>query len=314
MLKGQRKKDPGEAELLRWIAARTRLDPARFPIGPGDDAALVNAPQRRLVVTVDTIAEGVDFKLESATAHQVGRKAVAVCLSDLAAMGAEPLCLVASAVLTRGLGGSFVKGLYKGMESAAARFDCPLVGGDLTSWAGDVVITVTALGTPVAAKAVTRSGARAGDAVFVTGSLGGSIRGKHLRFVPRLAESAWLVERFAPTAMIDISDGLGVDAGHIASESGCRICIEAARVPVSRAAHQMAAEGGACALTRAVGDGEDFELLFTLPTIKADKCIRCWPFKTRLSLVGEAVEGEGAVLRHADGKEEPIDSEGYQHF
>jgi len=303
-----------EAELVGWIRNHTKVDPALVPVGPGDDAAVVKASGRRLVVTVDTIAEGVDFEIPAAAAREVGRKAVAVNLSDLAAMGAVPICCVASAVLRAGLGAGFAKDLYQGMRSIAAKFDCPVTGGDLTGWSGGVVVTVTAIGKPAGAAVVTRSGARPGDMVLVTGTLGGSICGKHLKFTPRVAEGVWLARNFAPTAMIDISDGLGVDAAHIAAESGCRVVIDAAAVPISAAARRLAGGGPGAAMDRAVGDGEDFELLLAMPAARAQKCMAEWPFRTRLTRVGEVLEGRGAVLRHGDGREERIDSEGYQHF
>lgn len=303
-----------EQQLVGWIRKRTRLDPRKVPLGPGDDAAVVNAGHGRVVVTVDTIAEGVDFTLDAMTARQVGRKALAINLSDLAAMGAEPLCSVASAVLTGGLGADFAKGIHEGIERLARKFSCPLVGGDVTGWSGGVVITVTALGVPAGEKAITRTNARPGDRLLVTGSLGGSSERKHYSFTPRIEEGAWLARNFPPDAMIDISDGLGVDAGHIAAESGCRIVIDAARVPVSSAARRMARSGGKDALGRAVSDGEDFELLFALSEHEAGECLKRWPFRAKLSVIGEFLEGEGVILRHADGREEGIDSEGYQHF
>lgn len=303
-----------EAQLIDWIRKRTKPDPHKVPLGPGDDAAVVTASRRQVVVTVDTIAEGVDFTLDSMTPRQVGRKAVAINLSDLAAMGAEPLCCVASAVLTGGLGADFARGLYEGMERIAEKFSCPLVGGDLTRWSGGVVITVTALGMPAGERAITRANARPGDRLFVTGSLGGSLERKHYSFTPRLEEAAWLARNFPPNAMIDISDGLGIDAGHIGAESGCRIVIDAARVPVSSAARRMARSGGKDALARAVSDGEDFELLLALSDREAGECLKRWPFRRKLSVIGELLEGEGVILKHADGREEGIDSEGYQHF
>jgi len=309
-----RHKQFSERRLIDWIRCRGQTASANVEIGPGDDTALVRMGSERLLMTVDTIAEGVDFTLPTASPRQIGRKALAINLSDIAAMGGRPSFCVASVALTRGIEETFARELYKGLRRAADRYGCPLVGGDVTTWDGGVVVTVAAGGVLAGKKAVRRNGARPGDLVLVTGTLGGSILGGHLRFTPRLAEGAWLAEMFPPTAMIDISDGLGVDSGHLAEESGCAISIEARGVPVSTAARRLAGESGKSALEHAVGDGEDFELLLTLPAAMAARCIEAWSFRTRLSVIGKVSKGAGVRLVHNDGSEERIDTKGYQHI
>ncbi len=313
-MRKRRKKGISEGELIAWIRKRTRRDPSLIPLGPGDDAAVVNVPTGQLLFAVDTIAERVDFTLDGATPYRIGRKALAINLSDIAAMGGRPLFCVASVVLRRGLAGSFSKGLYRGLEAAARAFSCPVVGGDITVWDNGVVVTVAVVGAPVGKKPVRRSGGRPGNVVLVTGSLGGSILGKHLSFTPRLAEAEWLATHFPPSAMIDISDGLGVDSGHIARESGCAVIVDASAVPVSRAAVRLAVEDGRSALDHAVGDGEDFELLFTLGARRAEMCRRAWPFSTKLTAVGRVEKGRGSYLVFEDNRRERIDSEGYRHL
>lgn len=315
--------DLSERELIRWIRRSLALAPASpstapgatVLIGPGDDAALLDLPSRRLIAKVDTIAEGVDFTLDTATPALVGRKAVAINLSDIAAMGGRPVFCLASAILRPGLGAAFQKALSRGLITTAARFGCPLVGGDITGWKGGVALTVMACGVPAGKRAITRAGARPGDVVLVTGALGGSILGHHLKFTPRLAEAAFMAREFPPSAMIDISDGLGVDSGHIAAESGVAIEIDARRIPISPAARRLARSDGRSALYHAVADGEDFELLFTMPPARARRLMERWPFaRTRLTAIGAVAPGGGVYLRDADGHRTRIDTLGYEHL
>jgi len=356
------KRDMAERELIKWMRRRIRVDSKTVPIGPGDDAALVVMPSRRELVTIDTIAEGVDFVLPDtrekgpallrrgdplpcpsphwrgddkggraqaltrraefgrsdgvrpARAREIGRKAILVNLSDIAAMGGAPSWCVVAAALRRGLGAEFAKGLYLGLEEAAEEYGCPLVGGDVTGWNDGVVVTVAMGGVLAGRRAITRGGARPGDVVCVTGALGGSILGKHLRFEPRLAEGAWLARHHAPTAMIDISDGLGVDSAHIGEESGVCIEIDEARIPVSAAAKRLARRDGKTALHHAIADGEDFELLFTVGRREAARAAKEWPFKTPVSEIGRVCKGRGVALLRADGARERIDVEGYEHL
>jgi thiamine-monophosphate kinase len=303
-----------ERELVRWIRRRAAFDKRLVPIGPGDDAALVTVSSPNLLVAIDTIAEGVDFTLAKATPAAIGRKALAVNLSDIAAMGGIPSWCLASVNLRECLGGAFARGLASGLLAAARKFKCPLVGGDITGWKGGVVVTVAIAGTPAGKKAITRAGARPGDIVFVTGTLGGSILGKHLSFTPRLAEAKWLATHTAPTAMIDISDGLGVDAAHVADESRVAMRLDAAALPISAAARRLARTSGKSPLHHAISDGEDFELLFTLPRAKAPAILRRWPFRTRLTVIGRADKGRGVTLTARDGTKERIDAEGYEHL
>ncbi len=311
--RGHGKRDIGERAFIDWMRRRMRFDPKRVLIGPGDDAALFAAPTRRMLLAIDTIAEGVDFVISEVAPRLIGRKALAVNLSDLAAMGGRPLWCMASVNLRRGLGAAFSKGLYLGIERLAREASCPLVGGDITAWDGGVVATVAIGGSLAGKRAITRGGARPGDVLCVTGTLGGSILGKHLKFTPRLEEGAWLAKHMPPTAMIDISDGLGVDAAHLARESGVAIEIDARRIPVSAAARRLSARDGVAPLRHALHDGEDFELLFTIGAAKAARLLDERPWRTRVSVIGRVADGHGVWLVHDDGKRERIDSEGYEH-
>lgn len=312
---GRKAKSGGvsERKLLSWIRGRTRLDPRSVPIGPGDDAAFVKHSGAGILLAVDTIAEGVDFTLDTATPREIGRKALAINLSDLAAMGGTPSWCMASVNLSRTLPQAFARGLYAGLEKLCSTSGCPLVGGDVTVWNGKVVVTVAIGGAPAGRRPVGRGGAKPGDLVLVTGTLGGSILGKHLRFTPRTLEGAWLARHAVPSAMIDVSDGLGVDAAHIAAESGVAIEIDAGEVPISAAARKLAGRDGRSALWHAVGDGEDFELLFTLPERLVAKVIAEKPFKTKISIVGKVARGRGVWLSQSGRKRRRIDAEGYEH-
>jgi thiamine-monophosphate kinase len=181
----------GEWKLIEWIRSRTRLDPTAFPIGPGDDMALVGlGGESQCLLTIDSLMEGTHFDLSKATPRQVGYKALAVSLSDAAAMAAKPVCALAWVGLPETRDMAFAKELSAGMADIAEQFACPIVGGDITSWSQPLVTVGTALvARPAGIIPIRRSGAKAGDLLFVTGELGGSVLGRHLSFVPRVAEA-----------------------------------------------------------------------------------------------------------------------------
>src|SRR5271165_4360184 len=179
----------GELAYIEWLRCRTPTDP-RVLVGPGDDAAVL-APTGAspLLVTTDMLLEGSCFRVHEAGPRLVGRKAMAVNLSDMAAMAGEPLAAVVSVGLPRAGGGELAPDLYLGMRELADAFATPIVGGDTNSWDGPLVISITLLGKATPRGTVLRSGARPGDWLVVTGPLGGSILGKHLTFVPRVREA-----------------------------------------------------------------------------------------------------------------------------
>lgn len=227
-------------------------------IGPGDDAALVRSPSGDpILLTVDNVVEGRHFTPETPVVL-IARKAVARSISDLAAMGARPLCALAAAVLPTGYPSA--RELADEIHRWGDFFGCPVVGGDVSSADGPLVISVTVVGTRPEASAesglwrtLTRAGARAGDELWVTGPLGASLAsGKHLRFMPRVNQGIVAAHSPLVHAMMDVSDGLGRDAARIASASGVRIVLDAARVPRTS---ECGSWLGAC------GDGEDYELL-----------------------------------------------------
>src|SRR5436309_12077407 len=200
-----------EFAYIDWLRRRTPADP-RVLMGPGDDTAVLRwtagAP---CLVTTDMLLEGSCFRLAEAGPRQVGRKAMAVNLSDIAAMAGRPVAAVVSVGLPRQGGRALAEELYLGLRDVADAFDTALVGGDTNSWEGPLVISVTLFGEATSRGPVTRSGARPGDWLLVTGPLGGSILGKHLDFTPRVREALQLHAAADLHAMIDVSDGLAAD-------------------------------------------------------------------------------------------------------
>jgi thiamine-monophosphate kinase len=303
------------------IARLTKSLPANQTVvtGAGDDCAVLDfgLPDRLFLFKTDAVVEGVHFE-KDAPPEKIGRKALARCLSDIAAMAGTP----AAAVVTLGLPEHFkpevVEKVYGGMSGLAQKHGVAIVGGETTVNPECLFISVALLGTVGRGKQILRSTAQPGDAIFVTGELGGSSAGKHLDFEPRLAEARWLAENFPVHAMIDLSDGLAGDLRHILDASGVGAELLKPAVPISRAAKASARENPftKTALTAALTDGEDFELLFTVAAGDAVKLLDAWNKKfseLRLSCVGKINPGTGVTLRDKDGVQ-PLKVHGYVHF
>ncbi|HEY2787652.1 MAG TPA: thiamine-phosphate kinase [Fimbriiglobus sp.] len=279
---------PGEFDYIRWVRSQIPADP-RVIVGPGDDCAVLERPANRPLVTTDMLMDGVDFILAETGPRKVGRKAMAVNLSDIAAMAGVPTVAVASVALPRDGGREIGEELFLGMRDVAEAFDVSLVGGDTNSWAGGLVISVTVLGEATAKGPVLRSGAKAGDWIFVTGPLGGSLLGKHLDVKPRVKEALALHAAFDLHAMIDVSDGLAADLSHVLEESRCGGVLHADAIPIAPAAHERAQQTGKTPLQHALGDGEDFELIFTVSPADGAKLL--WePPIPGVVKIGECVE------------------------
>ncbi len=252
----------GEFQLIDWIRARSAQHP-QVPVGIGDDAALlVPTPGEEVIVTTDMLLDGRHFIVGQAAPELIGRKALAVNLSDIAAMGGRPLAAFISWALPRRGGRDFAQSLFTGMSKLAAAFDVAIAGGDTNSWDGPLVINVTLVGETVGGRRILRSGAQPGDSVFVSGPLGGSLGGRHLTFTPRVREALDLVQRVRVSAMLDLSDGMASDLRHILDQSGVGATLDARSVPIHSDVDHALPEPER--LRRALTDGEDFELLFTL--------------------------------------------------
>lgn len=255
-----------------------------------------------LLVGVDQVLDGVHFDAKVHSPRLIGRKAMNRNLSDCAAMACLPAAAVTTAALPRGAGIEFARELYLGLQDAADPFDCPIVGGDTGSWEGKLVLTVTILGRSSGIQPITRSGAKAGDDIYVTGPLGGSLLGRHMTFEPRIRLARRLAETERVTAMIDLSDGLSRDLGHICRQSGVGALIDAATVPIHADA-KVASRDGHTPLEHALHDGEDYELLLTGRLDRVD------PPTTRIGQITTTDQ----ILLLRDDQHEPLRARGWEH-
>ncbi len=304
-----------ELEFIRWLGDQLPPHP-NLLLGPGDDAAILRMSQTDgCVITVDLLTDGVDFELDRVDAARVGRKALAVNLSDLAAMAARPLAAVIALALPRQQALPLAKQLYQGLLPLADEFNVAIAGGDTNSWDGPLVISVTLVGEVVAGRPLERSGARAGDKIIVTGKFGGSILGHHFDFQPRVEEALWLAERYPLHAGIDCSDGLSLDLWRLAEASGCGAELYPGKIPLADAAHELAARAsdGHTALDHGLGDGEDFELILAVPPEAANEVIAKQEFACGLSEIGRLVPERGLWLVDESGTRRPLVPQGFTH-
>ncbi len=285
-----------------WIATAKK-----YCAGIGDDTAVLRSGKKDLLLTTDMLLEGRHFLLKKATPFEIGWKAMAVNLSDIAAMGGTPVAAVVSLGAPASTTVKFLEEVYRGLRAAASRFGARIVGGD-TNKSERLTLAVTLLGEAKKGKAVLRSGAKPGDWVFVTGSLGGSYASKkHLRFIPRLKEARWLAKNFRLSAMMDLSDGLASDIHRIAEESGVGAVLNESTLPLSK---------GVRSAQQALTDGEDFELLFTLSPAGASRLLKRkrpagFPAFTH---VGWIVPGRKIECLRKDGKLAPLRARGFDHY
>ena len=301
----------GEFDFIRWVRERVATSP-RLSLGIGDDTALLRFPRPAdCLLTVDMLMEGVHFNLDETAPRLVGRKALAVNLSDIAAMAGRPLAAVVSVALPRQRGIEPARELHAGLQELADEFGVAVAGGGDNFSAGPLVVNIKVLGESTAKGAVRRSGARVGDWIFVTGALGGSLAGRHLSFQPRVDEALRLHETVDLHAMIDLSDGLSSDIAHLLEESGVGALLRAEAIPVSDEAR--AASGGKTPLERALCDGEDFELLFTVSADDGRRLLADPPIAVPLSHVGEIVAGNNCEIIDAAGTRRSLPPKGWVH-
>jgi thiamine-monophosphate kinase len=253
----------GEFDFIHWIQSQQQAS-GQVLTPAGDDMAVLtwNASDL-LLVAVDQVIDQVHFDSRVHSPRQIGRKVMNRNLSDCAAMACLPAGAVAAVALPQGCGLDYARELYLGMKEAADRFACPIVGGDTGSWPGKLVCSVTILGKSAGTKPILRSTAQIGDFVYVTGPLGGSILGRHMDFLPRIELARELASRHRITAMIDISDGLSRDLGHVCHDSRLGARLDGSAIPVHPDALRLSGKDGRPALEHALHDGEDHELLFT---------------------------------------------------
>lgn len=304
-----------ESEFIDWLTRRLPPLPGH-DIGIGDDGAVIDfSASNRLVVTTDLLVDGVHFEWKNVTPQQVGHKAIAVNLSDLAAMAARPTAIVVAVALPEEVELSALQAMTEGMLALADRFDTPLVGGDTNRTDGPLTLSVTAIGAALPKGPLTRAGAKPGDWVLATGEFGGSILGRHLDFLPRVNEAIALHERFTLHAGIDVSDGLSLDLSRLALASGCGAELEIEKIPIAAAAVQRAQQekDQQSPLQHALSDGEDFELLLALPPREAEKILSTQPLDIPLTHIGSIIAPPGLWQRDTSGHCQPLPAQGFQH-
>ena len=292
----------------------------RVHVGIGDDAAVLGVERgKQLVVSTDVIVENVDFKIKILGPEKIGRKALAVNLSDIAAMGATPTAFVISIGKPARITTSWLKRFYNGLLALAKQYNVPCIGGDFSS-SKEFFASVTIFGEVLPHHLVKRSGARPGDWIAVTGTLGGSILRHHCDFTPRIREGLFLAQHATPSAMIDISDGLVQDLSHILKASKMGAVLDLDNIPVSRDAKKMSSRNKAKALAGALSDGEDFELLFTVSPQKKKILEKVWKKKfpkVLMTWVGRTVKGRPKVKFFSGGEKvwlSNLSKKGFCHF
>ena len=303
------------------IACLTRSLPTNksVVVGTGDDCAVLDLGMvdRLLLLKTDAVVQGIHF-LPDTPPERIGHKALGRCLSDIAAMAGTPSAAVVTLALPREFDPKFVEAIYAGMNVLARRYEVAIVGGETTTNPERILISVAVIGWVPRGKAVLRSGAEVGDAIFVSGELGGSLAAKNLEFEPRLVEAQWLVQHFSLHAMIDVSDGLAGDLRHILKASRLGAELLAAAIPISRPARRAAkAESSAKPpLLAALTDGEDFELLFTVASRDAVPLLDGWKQQfpsLPITCIGKITASEGIRIRDKQGVR-PLTAHGYTHF
>ena len=303
-----------ERSFIAWL--RQRLPPhPLLRLGPGDDAAVLRmANVDECVVTVDLLTDHVDFELSEIDPRRVGRKALAVNLSDLAAMASKPLAAVIALALPRDNSKELAVALYEGLLPLAERYELAIAGGDTNTWDGPLAISITLLGAVTGRGPLCRAGASAGDRIMVTGSFGGSILGRHLDFEPRVEEALTLHARYALHAGADVSDGLSCDLAHILEESGCGAVLHADAVPIADDARRLAKSrgDGSTPLEHALSDGEDFELVLAVPPREAQRMLAERPLPIPLTDIGEFVAEPGLWIQDDRGRR-PLTPQGWEH-
>jgi thiamine-monophosphate kinase len=305
----------GELELVRRLRELLRpADGAATPlVAFGDDMALLEDGPQPLLWTVDMLMDGVDFDSAVHGWQAIGRKAMAVNLSDCAAMAAVPIGALCAVALNNALSMDDAADLMRGAHELGLRYGCPLVGGDTNSWNAPTVVSIS-----IAARCepgrppVCRNGARPGDRIWLTGPVGGSLLSRHMSFEPRIATALEINRRLAPHAMIDISDGLALDLGRILEASGCGAVLEEAGLDaaIHADAGRMAVRDGRSAREHALEDGEDYELIVVLPADAPEAdCAQLG-----LLPLGGMVAERGLWLATTAGRREALPIRGWEHF
>lgn len=324
--------EKSENELIAWIRSQCSAGGTEVPIGIGDDMAMVRGGSGGILVTSDMLMDGVDFDASVHAADRIGRKALAVSLSDCAAMAVRPRWAMVSVALPNAWTMTQARELYKGIDRLARQYEVTLIGGDTNSWDRPLVIDVTVIAEPWGAQGsatasriepVRRSGMLPGDLLVVSGKLGGSILGHHLDFEPRVREARLLAEKLGPAlhAMMDLSDGFSTDAHRLADASRCGIvCLpQVVESLATEAAIELANKDGRTVLDHVLNDGEDFELLCAVDPAAWSAWSESVDHaeagaSAGFRMIGSAESGCGVSFLNSDGSRTPIEPRGWQHF
>ena len=301
-----------ETELIQRLTENLPADSSVLT-GPGDDCAVLDWSGSKLLFKTDAIVEGIHFERDTPP-EAIGRKALARALSDIAAMAGTPTHALITLGVHAEMEPSLIEAVYQGLRNCAREHHVNIVGGETTSLS-QLTLSISLIGK--ASKPILRTGSAVGDAIFVSGELGGSLAGHHLNFDPRLKEARWLSDQDIVHAMIDLSDGLATDLRHLLSDqTGAELLTRA--LPIRRAAKERARDNpsGKTALLAALTDGEDYELLFTVSSKDAVPLLDGWKSafpETPLHCIGKITDQPGIALRDDKGVK-PLTLHGYDHL
>ena len=301
-----------ETELIQRLTQDLPADSSVLT-GPGDDCAVLDWGGSKLLFKTDAIVEGIHFERDTPP-KTIGRKALARALSDIAAMSGTPTHALITLGVHAEMEPSLIEAVYQGLRDCAREHHVNIVGGETTSLS-QLTLSISLIGR--ASKPILRTGSAVGDAIFVSGELGGSMAGHHLNFTPRLKEARWLSDQDIVHAMIDLSDGLATDLRHLLSDqAGAELLTRA--LPIRRAAKERARDNpsGKTALLAALTDGEDYELLFTVSSKDAVPLLDGWKSafpETPLHCIGKITDQPGIALRDDKGVK-PLTLHGYDHL
>ena len=301
-----------ETELIQRLTQDLPADSSVLT-GPGDDCAVLDWSGSKLLFKTDAIVEGIHFERDTPPGA-IGRKALARALSDIAAMAGTPTHALITLGVHADMEPSLIEAVYQGLRDCAREHHVNIVGGEITSLP-QLTLSISLIGN--ASKHILRTGSAVGDAIFVSGELGGSLAGHHLNFTPRLKEARWLSDQDIVHAMIDLSDGLATDLRHLLSDqTGAELLTRA--LPIRRSAKERARDNpsGKTALLAALTDGEDYELLFTVSSKDAVPLLDGWKSafpETPLHCIGKITDQPGIALRDDKGVK-PLTLHGYDHL
>lgn len=315
-----------EREFHRWLKQQNQTPISaeknvNVKLGVGDDAAILHGcGGSGIVLATDAIAEGTHFVLAQHDLELIGRKALAVNLSDIAAMGATPVAALLTLQLPSGFSIEQAQRIFLGVKKLADEFSVAIIGGDTNRWEGPLVVSVTVVGhefcsvieNETAAKSWRIGGAKVGDAIVVSGSFGGSILGHHLDFTPRVHLAQHLIANYNIHAATDVSDSLSLDLSAMASESQLGVEVELNQLPIAAAAIELAKTSERTTWQHALSDGEDFELVLAVPPDELTRICNDPVCQTLLTVIGKFVSEPGFRLLD-DGSLIPFDVQGYSH-